>query len=439
MTAIFIAAVGVLALLIGVAAGWYLGRRRAASAFSDLTRSATPVESDVAPLLHPSSARVPRMTRATLLDLIIDGGETGVAVVDDVRDVVFFNDRANALGMVRDHLLDDDVWDYARYTLESGDTSRFTFVPPQGIGAFVSTGRGPGRKIQSVSCVTERISDGDERYTVIYGQDDSEHMRVEQTRRDFVANVSHELKTPVAAIGLLAEALMESADDPYSVEHFGERVRIEALRMGNMVSELIALSRLQGAEKLPDLEDVEVDVLIDEVIDRAQINAEAAGIKLTTDEDSDLHVDGDHTLLLTALNNLVANAIAYSPSGTAVSVSRRVVTIDNRQMVAIAVTDRGIGIAPQHQQRVFERFFRVDKARSRATGGTGLGLAIVKHVAVNHGGSIDLWSKPGTGSTFTLTIPLATRTTSRAPELSTATSAEPTTQTVVTEERELSR
>jgi two-component system sensor histidine kinase SenX3 len=274
---------------------------------------------------------------------------------------------------------------------------------------------------------------------VIYGQDDSEHMRVEQTRRDFVANVSHELKTPVAAIGLLAEALMESADDPYSVEHFGERVRIEALRMGNMVSELIALSRLQGAEPLPDLEDVEVDVLIDEVIDRAQINAEAAGIKLTTDGPSDLHVDGDHTLLLTALNNLVANAIAYSATGTSVSVSRRVVTIDNRQMVAIAVTDRGIGIAPQNQQRVFERFFRVDKARSRATGGTGLGLAIVKHVASNHGGAIDLWSKPGTGSTFTLTIPLGTRGTPRPTEISTATHAEPTAGIAVTEERELSR
>jgi two-component system sensor histidine kinase SenX3 len=387
------------------------------------------------PLLQAPATGVPRMTRATLLDLIVEGGETGVAVVDDVRDVVFFNERAVALGMVRDHLLDDDVWDYARYTLESGDTSKFTFVPPQSIGAFVSTGRTPGRKIQSVSCVTELICDGDERYTVIYGQDDSEHMRVEETRRDFVANVSHELKTPVAAIGLLAEALMESADDPYSVEHFGERVRVEALRMGNMVSELIALSRLQGAEKLPDLEDVEVDVLIDEVIDRAQINAEAAGIKLTTDVPSDLHVDGDHTLLLTALNNLVANAIAYSSTGTSVSVSRRLVAIDGRPMVAIAVTDRGIGIAPQNQQRVFERFFRVDKARSRATGGTGLGLAIVKHVASNHGGSIDLWSKPGTGSTFTLTIPLGTRTT----EMSTAPSAEPAAEIAVTEERELSR
>lgn len=376
--------------------------------------------------MAPPQAAGLRMTRATLLELIVDGGETGIAVVDDVRDVVFYNEQAVHLGMVRDHLLDDAVWTSAQATLERGDKGRFTFVPAQGTGAFVSTGRTPGRKIQSVSCRSELITDGKECYAVVYGHDDSENIRVEETRRDFVANVSHELKTPVAAIGLLAEALMESSDDPYSVEHFGERVRIESMRLGSMVSELIALSRLQGAERLPDLEDVEVDVLIDEVLDRAQINAEAAGIKLTTDDDSGLHVDGDHTLLLTALNNLVANAIAYSPGGSGVSISRRVAVSDGRAMVAIAVTDRGIGIAQQYQQRVFERFFRVDKARSRATGGTGLGLAIVKHVASNHGGAIELWSKPGTGSTFTLTIPLAK-------EIDT------TADLVVHEERELSR
>jgi len=377
------------------------------------------------------------MTRATLLDLIIEGGETGLAVVDVVRDVVFYNERAVYLGMVREHLLDDDVWEHAQVTLETGAVEQFSFVPPQGSGGFVSTGRSPGRKVHAVACRIGLVTDGKERYAVVYGQDDTENARVEETRRDFVANVSHELKTPVAAIGLLAEALMESSDDPYSVEHFAERVHIESQRLGNMVSELIALSRLQGAERLPDLDDLEVDPLIDDVLDRAQINAEAAGISLTADDDSGLHVHGDHTLLLTALNNLVANAIAYSPSGTAVSVSRRVVTVGDQQMVAIAVTDRGIGIAPENQKRVFERFFRVDKARSRKTGGTGLGLAIVKHVASNHGGAINLWSKPGTGSTFTLTIPLVT-----APSLSEGrqgaaiTKSEPA--PVASEEKELS-
>ncbi|WP_240498288.1 ATP-binding protein [Williamsia sp. 1135] len=434
MTAFVVAGVALLALLIGATAGWLVGRRRDLPESSESAEIVAPAVPTVLQATPPPQAAT-RMTRAMLLDLIVEGGETGVAVVDDVRDVVFYNEQAVHLGMVHDHLLDDSVWEYARYTLESGDNGRFTFVPPQGTGAFVSTGRAPGRKIQSVSCLSELIADGGERYAVVYGHDDSENIRVEETRRDFVANVSHELKTPVAAIGLLAEALMESSDDPYSVEHFGERVRIESMRLGNMVSELIALSRLQGAERLPDLEDVEVDVLIDEVLDRAQINAEAAGIKLTTDDDSGLQVHGDHTLLLTALNNLVANAIAYSPSGTAVSMSRRVINVDGRPMVAIAVTDRGIGIAPQHQMRVFERFFRIDKARSRATGGTGLGLAIVKHVASNHGGAIELWSKPGTGSTFTLTIPLAA---AARPSASAARESDKT-AIVVHEERELSR
>ena len=134
---------------------------------------------------------------------------------------------------------------------------------------------------------------------------------------------------------------------------------------------------------------------------RSRLAAENAGITVTTDEPCGLLVRGDRTLLVTALTNLVENAIAYSPPGSPVSVSRSL----RDDKVAIAVTDRGIGIAKEHQERVFERFFRVDKARSRATGGTGLGLAIVKHVAANHNGAITLWSKPGTGSTFTLQIP----------------------------------
>ena len=245
------------------------------------------------------------------------------------------------------------------------------------------------------------LSKEDHNFVVLFADDDSEQVRMEATRRDFVANVSHELKTPVGAMGLLAEALLESADDPESVRHFGERVLSESVRLGKMVTELIALSRLQGAEKLPDLGAVSVDEVVDEALQRCKISAEAAGIAVTTDHNSGYEVLGDRALLVTALSNLVQNAIAYSPKGTPVSVSRSI-RGDN---VAISVTDRGEGIAKADQERVFERFFRVDKARARATGGTGLGLAIVKHVAANHNGSIDLWSKPGTGSTFTLQIP----------------------------------
>ena len=168
-----------------------------------------------------------------------------------------------------------------------------------------------------------------------------------------------------------------------------------------MVGELIELSRLQGAEPLPDLEGVDVDSVVSEAISRHKVAADNADITVTTDAPTGFRVLGDQSLLVTALANLVSNAIAYSPDESTVSISRR----RRGDNIEIAVTDRGIGIARADQERVFERFFRVDKARSRATGGTGLGLAIVKHVAANHNGSIRLWSQPGTGSTFTLSIP----------------------------------
>lgn len=201
---------------------------------------------------------------------------------------------------------------------------------------------------------------------------------------------------------MLAEALLESVQDPTAVQHFGSRLLGEARRLGSMVTELIALSRLQGADKLPDLAVVDVDQVVSEALGRCRLTAEAAGIEVTADAPSGLEVRGDRTLLVTALANLVENAIAYSPTDSAVSVSRAC----RHGQVELSVTDRGIGIAPEHQERVFERFFRVDAARSRATGGTGLGLAIVKHVAANHNGQVRLWSRQDTGSTFTVVLPV---------------------------------
>ncbi|MEO9326832.1 sensor histidine kinase [Gordonia aurantiaca] len=345
-----------------------------------------------------------RMTKAGLLSLVVRSSETGVAVVDRFRDVVMFNHRAVELGLVREMLLADPVWDAVKEVLDTGTDRRFEFTPPASTLGFVSTGRTPRPTVEHVRCLAKIVSQDDERYAVVYGLDDTEHKRLEDTRRDFVANVSHELKTPVGAIGLLAEALLESADDVESVQHFGSRVVSETKRMGNMVSELLALSRLQGGDT-PEFTRVDVDALIDDALGAAGLAAEAAEIELRTDKPIRKAVRGDRMLLLTALNNLISNAISYSPAGTTVSVSRRLAIEDGRPMVAIAVTDRGVGIAKADQQRVFERFFRIDKARSRMTGGTGLGLAIVKHVAANHHGTIKLWSEPGTGSTFTLYIP----------------------------------
>ena len=242
-------------------------------------------------------------------------------------------------------------------------------------------------------------------FTVVDAGDESDAVRLEATRRDFVANVSHELKTPVGALALLAEAVLDAADDPDEVRRFSTKIVHEATRLGTLVTELIALSRLQGAERLPELEPVDVDEVVSEALGRSRLVAESTGIEVTTDAGSGLVVDGDRTLLVTALTNLISNAIAYSAPDSPVSISRR----SSNGFVEIAVTDRGIGIPPELQKRVFERFFRVDPARSRATGGTGLGLAIVKHVAANHGGEVKLWSKPGTGSTFTLRIPASSQ------------------------------
>ncbi len=335
------------------------------------------------------------LTMSQVLDLIVLASKSGIAVVDSFHDVVLFNPRAEELGLVQNRTIEQRAWQAALKVLDTGH--------PVEVDLTV-TNVGRGRPRIAVRGLAQLLSEEDRRFVVLFADDDSEQARMEATRRDFVANVSHELKTPVGAMGLLAEALLETADDPDAVRHFGERLLAESRRLGNMVGELIALSRLTGAEKLPDLEPVAIDEVVDEALRRSAVAAENAGITVSVDKPSGLEVLGDRTLLVTALSNLVENAIAYSPQDTPVSVSR----VRRGDDVALAVTDRGIGIAKEDQQRVFERFFRVDKARSRSTGGTGLGLSIAKHVAVNHHGTLTLWSKPGTGSTFTLALPVYT-------------------------------
>ncbi|AEF39082.1 sensor histidine kinase [Hoyosella subflava] len=333
------------------------------------------------------------LTVSQVLDLVVSSSPIGIAVVDEHQHVLMSNLRVEELGVVRNHLLDDRAWVASQKVFANGESVDFDVS--EKMQPFV-------RGAVAVRGHAHLLHSADPRIAVIYAEDDSEQVRMEATRRDFVANVSHELKTPVGAVSLLTEALLESVDDPDSVRHFGEKMLHESNRLGNMVSELIALSRLQGAEKLPDLDVVDVDSVVSEAMERSSVSAEAAEITITTDFPSGLEVLGDRTLLVTALTNLLSNAISYSPPKTPVTISRNLRDTN----VEISVTDRGIGIAPEYHERVFERFFRVDKARSRATGGTGLGLAIVKHVAANHNGSIRMWSRPGTGSTFTLVLPV---------------------------------
>lgn len=334
------------------------------------------------------------ITVAQMLQRIVELSPLGIAVVDTHRDVVYLNDRATQLGLVRDRQLDEKAWTAAQRALAGAADVEFDLMPRK--RAVVDGSELVVRGQASL------LSEEDRRFAVVYVYDQSEYARMEATRRDFVANVSHELKTPVGAMAVLAEALLASADDPETVRRFGEKVLIEANRLGTMVGELIELSRLQGAERLPNLSEVDVDTIVTEAISRHKVAADSADIQMRTDTPSGLRVLGEQTLLITALANLVSNAIAYSPRGSLVSISCR----RRGDFAEIAVTDRGIGIARKDQERVFERFFRSDKARSRSTGGSGLGLAIVKHIAANHNGSIKLWSQPGTGSTFTLSIPI---------------------------------
>ena len=230
----------------------------------------------------------------------------------------------------------------------------------------------------------------------------AEERRVDAVRRDFVANVSHELKTPVGALSLLAEAVLAASDDAEQVRHFAERMQIEAARLSHLVQDVIDLSRLQGDDPHTHAEIVDVDDLVDRSIDEVRTVAAASNVDFIVGDASRASIYGDRGQLQTAIRNLLANAVSYSPGGTRVAVEARV----TGSMVEIMVKDQGIGIPSNDLDRIFERFYRVDPARSRVTGGTGLGLSIVKHVCQNHGGECTAWSEQGVGSTFTLRLPL---------------------------------
>ena len=238
---------------------------------------------------------------------------------------------------------------------------------------------------------------------LVLAEDRTEAHRIEAIRRDFVVNVSHELKTPVGAIQLLAETVQDAADDPEAVRKFTGQMAVEAQRLNVLVQEIIELSRIQSTGALADVKVVHMADVIQEAVARAKTAADAKNIIIRTSGADDLLVYGDEALLTTAVRNLLDNAINYSPNNTRVGVGVNEV----EGLVEVAVVDQGIGIAADDQNRIFERFYRTDPARSRHTGGTGLGLSIVKHIARDHGGDISVWSAPRRGSTFTLRLPSA--------------------------------
>jgi two-component system sensor histidine kinase SenX3 len=236
---------------------------------------------------------------------------------------------------------------------------------------------------------------------LLWAQNNSVVSRVETMRRDFVANISHELKTPVGALSLLAEAIEESGKDSESIQKFAKRIGPETKRLTNVIRDIIDLSQVQSDDPLASANPVEVDRVINDAVDAVQLLADLNNVEIAQVNEPDVKIVGDEYQLVMAIRNLLTNAITFSPASSRITVGAKL----KDGVVEITVSDQGIGISLENQSRIFERFYRVDPARSRTTGGTGLGLAIVKHVCENHGGEVSVWSVPGQGSTFTMKFP----------------------------------
>jgi len=333
----------------------------------------------------PSEAPAVPSGVATVLSVL----RSSAVVVDENDVVVKASAPAYALGLVRGNdVADADLADLVRQVRRDGQIRETELLMP----------RAPGAQQRHV---TARVAPLGSRLVLALVEDRTRERRVEAIRRDFVANVSHELKTPVGAIRLLAEAVGDASDDPEAVERFAGRMLKESDRLSKLVQQIIELSRLQGDDPLEMPELVSVDDILATAIDTSAIDAQAKSISVVSAGESGLEVRGNQEQVAVAVGNLVANAVAYSTPRSSVMVSAKA----NGPNVDISVTDQGIGIPANEIERIFERFYRVDPARHRSTGGTGLGLSIVKHVAATHGGEVRVWSVEGQGSTFTLTLP----------------------------------
>lgn len=333
---------------------------------------------------------------------VLDVLESAGIVLDPSGNVVKASPGALALGLVWDGRLAHAEFDeLATRVRETGE--------PAVADVDVSKGRF-GDAVRNLQVRGARLGT---RYIVLLAEDHTEAVRLDEVRRDFIANISHELKTPIGAVSLLAEALEPASDDPVQVRKFAARLSAEAQRLSKITAEIIDLSRLQSADALHQPTLVDLERVVAAAVDRNRVAADATGVTLVAKSAKDAYVYGDEALLVVAVHNLISNAIHYSPAGSRVGVGLR----HADDAVEVSVTDQGVGIPEEDRERVFERFFRVDEARSRHTGGTGLGLAIVKHTVQNHGGDVRVWSQVDHGSTFTIRLPEASKVTP-VPELS---------------------
>ncbi len=368
-----------LGLLVGLAAGvvsylLFAASSRKSSVIVDNADSG-------AEEVHPNE----NIESLLLIRDAVNSLSVGVVVVGTDGKVIFRNKLAESVtGVIHSEVLVEEVVEQHLSVALRGETKR------QVLDLF-----GPPRKVFAVSATPLAIGGA-----VAMTEDITERYLVDAVRTDFVANISHELKTPVGALAVLAEALSQE-DDLEIIHRLSEKMVDEAIRVGRTIDDLLELSRIEfGGEAVKD--EVDAAVILTESISRAAPLASLHSIKIAMAElSTPLKVVGDRRQLVSAIGNLVENAVKYSESGSSVEVSAR----PDGDSVEFAVTDFGLGIPARDLDRVFERFYRVDRARSRDTGGTGLGLAIVRHVANNHGGDVSVTSIEGEGSTFSLKIP----------------------------------
>jgi two-component system sensor histidine kinase SenX3 len=314
-------------------------------------------------------------------------------VVASGDQVIYYSNGIPTFNLVRDEKIQNkSLINLVRAVRRSGSVQEATLELPRG-----PIGAGTHDLLVRVTPL------GDEGLIAVLIFDDSEMRRLDSIRRDFVANISHELKTPIGALSILSEAVLEASNDPEAISKFAGQMQMEAKRLSDLVQEIINLSKLQDEDPLRNSKRFEISDVILEAIDQSRLNADVRKITLFYEAAQKAYVLGDRSQVTMAIHNLIENAINYSPDSTRVAIDLKV----SETLAEISISDQGIGIPEKDLERIFERFYRVDPARSRLTGGTGLGLSIVKHIATNHGGDVSVWSVEGAGSTFTIRFPLA--------------------------------
>ena len=363
-----------LGLAIGLAVGPTVGWLR------HKTRADEPGEPEP-PTVSPQLAATVDLLRAAAL------------VAGPYDEVLHSNPQARAIGLARgNRVTPHELLELVRGARRQG----------QVVATVLSLRRGPGTPTIELAL---RISAMEGGIVLVIADDRSAEVRTDEIKRDFVANVSHELKTPVGALHVLAEAVEQAADDEQAVRRFAGKMIAESNRLGELIQQIIALSRLQSTDPLLQPVVVAVDDVVGEAVAQCRNLAEQKSITLTSSGTSGLEVIGDQDQLVSALVNLITNGINYSDAGGRVTVTSRSASDGPDRFVELSVADNGIGMRDDELERIFERFYRVDYDRSRASGGTGLGLSIVKHILGAHGGTVNVWSKLGQGSTFTLRLP----------------------------------